>query len=138
MTAELRIKAGASRIAVTWNGDDLAWAAKAERANALYAGARLVVKAARPPRRTGRLAKTGYAKAAGGRSSYRGGRGRRKPPRLKPGTALAAFSQFYAGFQERGTRRHRAQPFLGPALAANRTRAAKEISDSMGKAIGAQ
>ncbi len=136
MTAELRINAGTSKIAVTWRGDDLAKAVESERANALYAGADLVVKAARPPRRTGRLAKTGYAKAAGGRSSYRGGRGRRKPPRLKRGSALAAFSMSYAGFQERGTRRHRAQPYLGPALAANRTRAAKAVTDTMGKAVG--
>ena len=138
MTSEFKLDARGDQTAVTWHGDDLAKAVESQRANALYAGARLVVSAARPPRRTGRLAKSGYAKAAGGRSSYRGGKGRRKPPRLKRGTALAAFSQFYGGFQESGTRRHRAQPYLGPALAANRNRAAKAISDSMGKAIGAK
>ncbi len=138
MTVAFEVRSGNQTIAVTWHGDDLQKAVHEERANALFAGAQVVLRAARPltPRRSGRLRKSGYAKAAGGKSTYRGGRGRRKPPRLKRGTALAAFAQFYAGFQERGTRRHRAQPFMGPALQRKRTAAARAVANEMAKEVG--
>jgi len=138
MTVEFKVRADGMTTAVTWHGDELLKAVHEERANALFSGAQVVLRAARPltRRRSGRLRKSGYAKAAGGKSTYRGGRGRRRPPRLKRGTALAAFAQFYAGFQERGTRRHRAQPFLGPALQAKRVAAARAVADHMAREIG--
>ncbi len=138
MTVAFEVRSGTQTIAVTWHGDDLQKAVHEERANALFAGAQVVLRAARPhtPRRSGRLRRSGYAKAAGGKSTYRGGRGRRRPPRLKRGTALAAFAQFYAGFQERGTRRHRAQPFMGPALQRKRTAAARATANQMAKEVG--
>ena len=139
MTVEFRTNANDAQIVVSWNRGELQNALKRHQAEALYEGAKVVLAAARPkaPKgRTGRLRKSGYAKAAGGRSSYRGGKGRRKPPKLKAGSAIAAFSQFYAGFQERGTRRQRAQPFLAPALEASRRRAAKAVTDHMAKATG--
>ena len=139
MTVEFRASANDANIVVKWDGDELQKALKQHQAAALYEGAKVVLAAARPraPRgRTGRLRKSGYAKAAGGRSSYRGGKGRRKPPKLRAGSAVAGFSQFYGGFQERGTRRHRAQPFLAPALTASRRRAAKAVTDHMAKAVG--
>ena len=139
MAVEFRTRANDTTISVTWNVRELQQAVDAEKADALYQGALVVLRAARPltPRgRTGRLRKSGYAKAAGGRSSYRGGKGRRKPPKLQKGTALAGFSQFYGGFQERGTKRHRAQPFLAPALEAKRTQAAKAVTDHMARKVG--
>ena len=138
MTVQFEVRSGKQTVAVTWHGDELQKAVHKERANALFAGAQVVVRAARPltPRRSGRLRKSGYAKAAGGKSTYRGGRGRRRPPRMRRGTALAAFSAFYAGFQERGTRKHRAQPFLGPALQTKRTAAARAVADYMSREVG--
>lgn len=134
MTVEIRNTV----VQISWNGRELQQAVDREKAAALYEGAKVVLSAARPltPRRSGRLRKSGYAKAAGGRSSYRGGKGRRRPPKLRAGTAVAGFSQFYGGFQERGTRRHRAQPFLGPALEGNRTRATRAARDHMARAVG--
>ena len=138
MPAEFRVNANDANVVISWNGADLQKAVDAEKADALYQGALVVLRAARPlaPQRSGRLRKSGYAKAAGGRSSYRGGKGRRKPPKLQKGTAMAGFSQFYGGFQERGTKRHRAQPFLAPALAAKRTQAAKAVTDHLARKVG--
>ena len=138
MTVQFSVSSDTARVDVTWHGDDLQRTIASQRANALFEGAKIIVDAARPnaPRRSRALRKSGYAQAAGGRSTYRGGRGRRKAPKLRPGTALAAFSQFYAGFQERGTRRHRAQPFLGPAVSAKKTQATAAAVKHLKRAAG--
>ena len=136
MTVKFDVRANDAVVQVEWHGDELQKTIRSERANALYAGAQVILAAARPraPRRRGELRKSGYAKAAGGKSSYRGGRGRRRPPKLRAGQAIAAFSAFYGGFQERGTRSHRARAFLGPALSSHKRPATQAVAAHMKRA----
>ena len=64
-------------VQISWNGRELQQAVDTEKATALYEGAKVIVSAARPltPRRSGRLRKSGYAKAAGGQVELPRGQG---------------------------------------------------------------
>lgn len=81
---------------------------------AAKAGAQLVVDDARKmaPRDTGALAE-GIAMRVAGRESD-----------IHEGVVEVSYNkkQFYGLFQEKGTRRHKAQPFLLPAFEGNRDR----------------
>ena len=138
MTTTFRADANSASVTVQWHGDDLKAALDSHKANALFEAAKVIVDAARAkaPRRRGHLRKSGYAKAAGGKSTYRGGPGRRRPPKLRKGQAVAAFSRFYAGFQERGTRRHRAQPFVGPTTSSHRNQATQAAVRYLKREVG--
>jgi len=43
--------------------------------------------------------------------------------------------QFYGSFQEKGTKHHRAQPFLLPSLESNRARIAQVMKEILSDAI---
>lgn len=122
----------ADNFKLTWHGDKLKLAIKDATPDALFEGADLLAKAAasKAPRRTGELADSGYA-ASENRSTYSGGSQRRKEIKPQPGTAVAAFSAFYARFVELGTRKRAARPFLRPAFDELKDRIAQAIVDSM-------
>lgn len=110
--------------AVKWHGDKLlVELADASQEGLLEIAKELVETAAdKAPRRRGDLAKSGYA-AIEGASTYRKAKNYRKEIKVdRPGIAIAAFAIFYAGFQEYGTHRQAAQPFLRPALDEGRDR----------------
>ena len=126
-------------VQISWNGRELQQAVDTEKAAALYEGARVIedrgASSDAEAKRTACASPAMPRRPAASRVTA-GARAGAKPPKLKPGTAVAGFSQFYGGFQERGTRRHRAQPFLGPALEGNRTRATRAARDHMARAVG--
>lgn len=124
-------------VKVTWYGGRVLGEIKGATPKALVEAAEQILDAAtaRAPRgRTGRLANSGYV-TGGGHSTYRAApwhRKERKPP--KDG-ALVAFATFYAHFNEFGTRKQRAKPFLRPAFDELRRRLPIEIAKGIRKRL---
>jgi hypothetical protein len=104
-------KSRAGAVEVTWNGDVIMAVVDDKLDHALYEGASVLQRAAMPriPVATGKLLRSGYAASATKDNYAPVGKTRRKiTPRR--GTAVAAFSAFYAPFLESGARRHVIKP----------------------------
>jgi HK97 gp10 family phage protein len=103
---------------LVWLGDELLAAIRSETPAGLFEGAKMLVEeAARraPKGATKGLSRSGYA-ANEFKSTYKPGKLHNKEIHPKPGTAVAAFAQFYAAFFEAGTSKMAARPFVRPAL----------------------
>lgn len=104
-------KSRAGAVEVTWAGDVIMAVVDDKLDHALYEGARVLQRAAMPriPVASGKLLRSGYAASATKDNYAPVGKTRRKiTPRR--GTAVAAFSAFYAPFLEAGARRHVIKP----------------------------
>lgn len=109
MAKSRRSRAGS--VEVSWNGDAIMAVVDDKLDRALYEGALVLQRAAMPriPVASGKLLRSGYAASATKDNYAPVGKTRRKiTPRR--GTAVAAFSAFYAPFMEAGARRHVIKP----------------------------
>lgn len=127
------------RVELNLNIDLIRDALDDELDQALYEGAQPILEAAKgmAPVETGELRDSGYV-ATSKRSSYQGSKKRRKELKVEKGTAVIAFAAFYAGFQELGTRRMAAHPFLRPAFDTERENATNVIAGKLRAALEAR
>jgi hypothetical protein len=101
-----------ANVRVKWNGAMIKKTADRSIDDALYAGASFLLKATLPrvPKRTGRLASSGYA-ASATKSSYHKGTGRQKREvRPRHGEGAVAFASMLAHLVEAGARPHTIKP----------------------------
>lgn len=100
-----RGKRGVTGIALEWHGDELLKAIDGGLDDALYAAGLVVLEEAqqRVPRRTGRLAESGYV-ATAKRNNYVKRRGYKRMLEAGPGSVIIAFSAPHAHLIEFGTR----------------------------------
>jgi HK97 gp10 family phage protein len=92
---------------------------------AARAGGEIVREAAerKAPRMTGNLAGSLKVRAVASESD------------IHQGTVDVFPGEFYGGFQERGTKHHKAQPFLAPAFDENEERISEAIAQVIAEAI---
>lgn len=103
---------------VKWYGKQVMQAVEDSLPDGLFeAGEQFVRTAAgKTPRRRGDLAKSGYVSTVG-RSTYRSKNIHRREVKVKKKSEMVAgFAAFYALFQEFGTKKMAAKPFLRPTL----------------------
>ena len=105
------------RVGTFWFGPQLLEEIKDATPDALFEGAQQLLEAAlvKVPRRSGRLAHSGYAASASKSTYTRIGRGYRREIKPGPKEALVAFSAPHAHLLEFGTVKMSAKPFLRPA-----------------------
>lgn len=114
---------------VEWYGDKLLSIIQDATPDALIEGAEELIKAAaaKAPKRSGDLSRSGYVSGKS-KSTYRNlktNRRETKPPDAQ--TIVAGFADFKAAWYELGNARQAARPYLRPAL--------DELKDSIGATI---
>ena len=121
---------------VKWYGDDFLKQLREATPDALFDGAEMLVKAAaaKAPEMTGKLKESGYA-AIPGKSTYKAHKQHNKEIKVKEGQAIAAFSMFYAGFVEFGTKKKAARPFMRRALDEVKSQLGETISAKIGRKL---
>lgn len=113
---------------VRWFGDDLLKQIQDGAPDALFDGAKLLVDSAasRAPRRSGKLAQSGYV-GTEKKSTYHPSKIYNKEVKAPKGGAVAAFAAFYAKQVEFGNKNMSAKPFLRPALDELKEQVGQEI-----------
>lgn len=121
---------------VNWHGEELLRQIQEATPDGLFAGGQMLVEAAasRVPRRTGKLADSGYV-AIEGKSTYKRNKLYNKEAKAPKGGAVAGFAAFYARHVEFGTKNMAAKPFFRPAIDELKEKIGKEIVVSIGRKI---
>lgn len=121
---------------VTWHGDELIRQIREATPDGLFAGGEMLVDsaAARAPKASGDLAKSGYV-AIEGKSTYRSDKKHNKQIKPPKGGAVAGFAAFYARYVEFGTAHVPARPFFRPAIDELKDKIGNEVVITIGKKI---
>lgn len=127
-----------TEIDLNLNIDDILAAVDNGLDDAMFEGGEVVLRAAEPnvPRRTGDMATSGYVSTAG-RSTYKAAKTNVKEKKpSEPGNVAVGFADFKARWNEYGTVKMAARPFIRPALDSNKGAAAAAIVAKLRKELG--
>lgn len=156
------LKRGALRLEITTYGDDFIRIVEKHGNEALFAAGEVVLREAirRAPRRTGKLANSGYV-ATIERSTFKNKKYWRNEKKVRVGEAVIAFTAPHAHLMESGRRRRgvitprrkkalkiggsirassrykrmSSRPFVGPALEATKETMAKELAGVLSRRL---
>lgn len=126
-----------TKVTVKWYGDDLIKRIMSHADDALFEAGELLVKdaAARAPKKSGTLRKSGYVSGKN-RSTYRRNKQHKRERKHKgEGVVVVGFAAFYAHMVERGTVHAPARPFLRPALDSMKAQMGKVIVSAWRKGL---
>lgn len=124
-------------MSVKWHGDELLKQIREATPDGLFAGGQMLVDAAAsraPIGATGNLRASGYV-ATEQKSTYKSSKKHNKEIKPPKGGAVVGFAAFYARFQEFGTRKMAAKPFLRPAIDELKEQIGAEIVITISKRI---